>query len=59
MAMINSIDEGTGNILEPYELKLMKFMFWGLYSFEVWKRINLPRGFNHEEEFIKGREFKP
>lgn len=58
LASINSMDETTGGIKEPYDITLDKFSFFGLVHNVVTKRVMLPKGFNHQKELISGREWK-
>lgn len=57
LASINTIDETTGNMTEPYEIILEQSSFFNLIKKEVVKNVNLPMGFNHSVELVTGREW--
>lgn len=57
LASINSINNTTGGISEPYEIKLKRVMFFGLFVTYVNKIIYLPKGYNVKNELIKGRRY--
>jgi hypothetical protein len=42
---------------EPYEIKLKKVSLFGLIKSTVTKKVSLPKGFNHNKELTKGREW--
>ncbi len=57
MVASTGINEQFRGIQEPYEIKLKKVIFFGLIKSTVTKRVQLPKGFNHKKELIKGREW--
>ena len=56
LGSINSINEDTGGIREPYSVVLEKTTWWSGKS-EVVKEILLPKGFDHKKELRTGREW--
>ena len=54
---INNIDEATGNVMEPYTVRLEKFYFFGLVKIESIQSVEFPRGFDHKKELKTGREW--
>lgn len=57
MVVSSGINERFRGIQEPYEIKLKKVSFFGLIETTVTKHIQLPKGFNHKKELVKGREW--
>ena len=53
---INSMND-LGNIVEPYEITLIKRFLFGILKSKCIKKIYLPVGFNHTKELKKGRVF--
>ena len=58
LSRLNSMDNYTGVIKEPYELTLRKHVFFNMYSYIVVRDWSFPAGFDAEHELLTGREIK-